>query len=271
MAGKIIVSVIIVHYKVKKELLDCLFSIENSKPKTLYEVIVVDNDEVPTIEKDLFKKFPNIKYIKLEKNIGFGAANNVGAKMAKGKYIFFLNPDTKVFAGCIDCLVSFLQKDKTVGVAAPVLLDKEKKLFPLQGANLLTPVRAIFALSFVYKLFPNNSIANNYFLLNWDKKYIKEVDVVPGTAFIIRKNIFEKIGGFDEKFFLFFEEHDVCFRVKKLRYKIFMIPQAKVMHLWGQSTKNLSTTKEIFNSSRKYYFQKHFGFFAAYVVEIFCR
>ncbi len=126
-------------------------------------------------------------------------------------------------------------------------------------------------LSFVQKLFPNNKIYKEYYLLDWDKKTIKKVDVTPGTAFSIRKSIFEEVGRFDEKFFLFFEENDLCLRLKKLGYSMYINPEAKLVHLWGESTKSLPNTKEIFKKSRFYYFQKHFGFFQAAIVELFCR
>ena len=95
---KILISIIILNYHVKKELFDCLQSIINSRPKVNYEIIIVDNDEVKTIKKDLLKKFPKVLYVPNE-NKGFGQGNNVGAKYAKGQYFFFLNPDTNARPG----------------------------------------------------------------------------------------------------------------------------------------------------------------------------
>ncbi|QQG40488.1 MAG: glycosyltransferase family 2 protein [Candidatus Levyibacteriota bacterium] len=269
--GKIIISIIIVHYKVEKELFDCLNSIEKSQQKSIYEIIVIDNNEEPTIKSELSKKFPNVIYIKTNKNIGFGAANNLGAKVAKGEFLFFLNPDTKVFLNTIDALINFLKNHHHAGIVAPLLLNKKCNPYSLQGSAVLTPFRAIMCLSFIQKLFPENIIYKEYYLLDWDKKFIREVDVIPGTAFLVRKKIFEEVGGFDERFFLFFEENDLCMRVKEFGYKIYITPNAKVMHLWGESTKSLPNTKEIFKKSREYYFQKYFGFFWASVVELFCR
>ncbi len=268
---QIAVSIIIVHYKVKEDLFACLRSIEKSNTKISYEIIIVDNDEEKKIEKDLVKTFPNIIYIKAESNKGFGVGNNLGAANAKGKYFFFLNPDTRIKSNCIDILVSFTQSNKKIGIVAPLLLDPKGIAYPIQGARVLTPLRAIFSLSFLYKLFPRNIIASEYFLSAWDKKTIKEIDVVPGTAFLIRKNVFEKIGKFDERFFLFFEEHDICLRVQKLGYKIFTNPHAKIIHLWGRSTKKGENIKQIFRKSRYLYFRKHFGSVWAHVVAQFLR
>ncbi len=269
MEKNITVSIIIVHYHVAKELFACLQSIIDAKPKVSYEIIVVDNDEEKTIKKDLKKRFPEITYIKSPSNIGFGAANNSGARIAKGKFLFFLNPDTLVVGHAIDELVDFIEKNKDVGIVAPLLLDQNKKPYPLQGTAMLTPFRAVICLSFINKYFPNNPIAKEYWLMDWDKRESKEVDVVPGTAFMIRKDTFEKIHGFDERFFLFFEENDVCLRVQKLRYKIYINPKAKVVHLWGSSTKKSKNIHKIFRMSRFLYFRKYFGVIKALLVEVF--
>src|SRR3989442_9466177 len=106
------VSIIIVHYNVKKELFNCLSSIEKSTKGIPFEIIVVDNDEQETIEEELKKKFKRVIYIKSPKNLGFGAGNNLGARYAKGEYLFFLNPDTVVLPHAIDNLLSFLETNK---------------------------------------------------------------------------------------------------------------------------------------------------------------
>lgn len=263
------VSIIIVNYHVIKELFDCLDSIISSKPKTAYEILVVDNDEEKTIGKDLHKKFPKVIYIPNE-NKGFGQANNVGAKYAKGEYLFFLNPDTKIFTDTLDNLSSFLVKNKKAGIIAPLLHDMQGVPYQ-QGSLELTPIQGIICLSFINKIFPENPIAKKYFLRNWDKKTIKKVDVIPGTAFSIRKNIFDQIRGFDEKFFLYFEEFDLCKRVRTLGWKIFINPDAKIYHAWGSSTKKREDIKSIFQKSRFYYFKKHFGILPALFTETFLR
>lgn len=252
------ISIILVNYKVKKELLECISSIYLSKQSISFEIIVVDNDEKNTLEKELKKRFPNELYIKAKRNLGFGAGNNTGAKYAKGEYIFFLNPDTKIISGDIRKLLRMF-KDKRVGAVAPILLDKNGRPYKKQGTMKLTPRSAIFSQTFIYKYFPGNKMAKRFWLDGWDKNKIQEVDVVPGTAFIIKKEIFQKLNGFDEKFFLYFEESDLCNRIKKEGYKIFMSPDLKVEHSWGSSTKQRKDINRIFKRSRRYYFYKHYG------------
>src|SRR6266480_1744701 len=147
-------SIIIVHYKVKDELFHCIQSIKNSYIQYDYEIIVVDNDEEKTIEKELKKKIPVVTYIKSPGNIGFGAGNNLGAKYAKGEYLFFLNPDTIVSKHAIDKLILFLDKQKQAAVVAPLLVNPQGNPYPFQGTKKLTPLRGIIALSFINKFFP---------------------------------------------------------------------------------------------------------------------
>ena len=266
------VSIVIVHYKVKEEIFACLQSINKSITSYPYEIIVVDNDEKPTIEKELKLVFPTVQYIKSSKNVGFGAGNNLGASYAKGDFLFFLNPDTFVYPQAIDILANFLLREKNYGVVAPLLLDNSNRICPQQGSQCLGVIEGIVALSFLNKLFHNNYISKKYFLNGWDKKNVKEVDVAPGTALMIKKEIFNKAGKFDEQLFLYFEEFDLCKRVKNLGYRIFINPQAKVKHVWGASTRasNLNLN-QIFKESRFYYFKKHYGLLPAFIVEIFTR
>ncbi len=264
-------SIIIVHYHVKDFLFKALESLYQSKLSLKFEIIVVDNDEVKNILPDLHRRFPKVRYVSTPENHGYGAGNNMGAKIAKGEYLFFLNPDTIVKQNAVEDLIAFLDKNPKVGIVAPLLLDKNDNFYPLQGTKKLTPLTAVFTLSFINKLFPHNSISKNFWLKDWDKKDLIEVDAVPGTAFLIRKSIFDSINGFDEDFFLFFEEYDVALRVKQLGYKIFILPKAQVFHAWGESTKQKENIEKNFFQSRFLYFKKHYGLLPAYLTSIFLQ
>src|SRR3990172_2047340 len=270
-------SIIIVHYSNKLALYKCLASIYKHKPNVSFEVIVVDNDEKKSIEKSLKRKFPQTIYVRAPGNIGYASGNNLGAGSAKGEYLFILNPDTEILPGAVDKLVSFIEYEKGIGIVAPTLVDGNSKIYPLQGTKLLTPVRGIIALSFINKLIPNNLVSKEYWLKNISKEKVHEVDVVPGSAFLIKKSVFDVVGRFDENFFLYFEESDLCKRVIEVGYKIYMLPQAKIIHTWGGTTPKsrkinkfvLVKIKEIFKKSRFYYFKKHYGFLSALSVEGF--
>lgn len=244
------VSIILVHYGKRKILDDCIRSIRSSKPKVSYEIVVIDNNA---------------------ENRGYSRGNNLGVEKAKGEYILILNPDTIVHKGAIDTLVKFIETHKKVGAVAPTFFKTEGESYPLQGTKELTPLRGIFGLSFLNKIFPNNPISKEYWMLDADRNKPLEVDVVPGTAFLIKKDLFVNIGGFDNNFFLYFEEFDLGRRIKNAGYKLFIIPDAKVTHYWGAATPKTPEIKDIFTKSRFYYFRKNFGLINAIFVEVFAR
>ncbi len=263
------ISIIIVHYKNEKDLFDCLESLYSFKIKQSYEVIIVDNSENRNLQKSLTsKKYKNLQYISVAKNIGYGAGINLGAKYAKGEYLFVLNPDVLFEKDIIPSLTKKLQRDKEIGIIAPLLYTTDDKIME-QGAKELTPLKAFVKFSFIDKLLPNNPISKDYWIKNWGNGGLKEVDNVPGTAFVIRKKLFDKVGGFDENFFLYFEEFDLCKRIRKLGYKIFIDPTSKLIHKWETTTKLLKNRDEIFKKSRFYYFKKHFGLYKAIIIESF--
>ncbi len=235
------VSIIIVKYRAEKELAACLASLKN------YHVIVIDNDQT---------------------NRGYAAGNNLGAKRAKSDYLLILNPDTVVFPGAIESLVTFLDTYPQAGIVAPLLLNPSGRPYPLQGTRELTPLTGLIAHSFL-NLIPN-PISCHYWLADWDKRQPRQADVVPGTAFLIRRSLFNQIGGFDEKFFLYFEESDLCRRVRRAGWEIHMLPSAKIMHHWGASTPKSRSIQKIFAASRFYYFRKHFGLLWAVIVHLVC-
>lgn len=253
------VSIIIVHYRVRAELFNCLSSIAASTPKISYEVIVVDNDERQAIEKALKKRFPWVRYVRSPGNIGFGAASNLGEKVARGQYLFFLNPDTLVTDQSIDILVNRLKKDPKIGIAAPQMLDEVKRIYPLQGTGRLTPITALVAHSLVNRILPTNPVSRKFWILDWNRESAREVETIEGSAFLMRKLTFDNLGGFDEKFFLYFEETDLCARVRIQGLRILVEPKAKIIHLFERSTKDRNLALNIFRRSRSYYFRKHFG------------
>ncbi|MDE2026171.1 MAG: glycosyltransferase family 2 protein, partial [Patescibacteria group bacterium] len=236
-----VVSVIIVNYHVEKELFACLTSLKQNTSAPLFEIIIVDNDEKKTLEKPLKTRFPDVLYLPSPGNIGFGAGNNLGVSRAKGELLFFLNPDTKVSKNTIQELSQFLKEHSNVAIVAPILVDIHNKPFLLQGTTALTPFTALFAHSFLNKLFPQNPVSKKFWLKDWDKKSDKKVDTAPGTAFMIRNEFFREIGGFDEKLFLYFEEDDLGRRVTNLGKDIYITSKTSIFHAIGKSMEKSKT------------------------------
>jgi len=275
---KVQTSIILVHYKYPKILYNCIDSVINCSQRASYEIIVVDNSVNETLKIEINRKLPRVNYIKSTKNLGYGGGNNLGARYARGKYLFFLNPDTELKPRALNNLASFLENNQKAAIAAPNLIHENGKIFEHIGTADLTPARGVVALSFLNKLFPKSHFSRDYWLKTLPKDKLREVGAIPGTAFMIRKNIFERVGGFDEKFFLYFEETDLCKRVKELSvgkfkedWKIYITPRSEVIHFWFSKRRRSDKLQKIFERSRFYYFKKHYGSLTAIFIEIFAR
>ena len=264
------VSIIIVVYKYKKELDESLRSIGNQKTKINYEVIIVNNGSEKFVKKKAIGEIKDVVYIKSSKNIGYGRGNSLGAKYANGKYLLILNPDIKLQRNVIHTLFDFIEQNKNAAVLAPVLVDKNGKVIKQISSKKLTPLRQIFTYTFMAKLFPKNNIKKDFLKENINSKAPYEVEVVPGSAFMIRKDVFNKLAGFDKNYFLYFEENDLFKRVREEGYKIYKVPGAKVFHDWKPSEGGYKL-KKVFEKSRFYYFNKHYGLIRALIVELFSR
>ncbi len=258
----ITLTVGIVNYNTKIHLKKCIASISKNPPKCSYEIIVVDN-----ASKDGSKKFlkkiqrENIKVILNKKNIGFGAACNQIASAQKSSYILFLNPDVEVEKDGIDKLLNSLKGNKKVGVITGKLLFPDGSL-QFSCRKSPTILRVLFGReSVLRKIFPNNIISREFLMTDFDYNKIQFPDFIRGAVMLFKMDVFKKIGGFDEKFFLFFEDADICQRLKKMNYKIIYLPEAIFYHSLGESTKKQKIrTKITINISMFYFIRKNMNY-----------
>lgn len=242
------ISIIIVNYQSEQPLLGCLASIyKNLKKQEAIEIIVVNNDESKKLVR-LREQFPAIKIIENEKNLGYGGASNLGAKSAEGEVLFFLNPDTEVLSANIEEMLVELKKNKELAILGTHLVEVDGKD---QWWNAGVEITL------------GDIILNNLRIIRskkiWQSPKKREVDWVSGAALLIKKEVFEKIGGFDQNLFLYFEDIDLCRRAKKLGKKVLYFPEFSVKHLGGKSFSNKKEQKQEYYQSQDYYFQKHFG------------
>jgi len=243
------ISIIIVNYHSEKYLIKCLYSIYKHSFKEDFEIIVVNNDQKDKI-KELIQKFSEVKIYQNEKNLGFGAGNNVGARIAKGDILLFLNPDTEIISKNIEDIFSLFQKNDKLGIIGSQLWLDDNKIQPW---------------SVGYEISLLNLIKNNLGLTSgqniWQAKEKVEADWVSGAALFIRKDTFEKTGGFDEKFFMYFEDMDLCKRVRARGNIILYNPNFKVRHIGGRSYPEKNFQKKDYYKAQEYYFKKHRNFF----------
>lgn len=223
------VSLVIVNYHSTQALKACLASIKWGRVS--HEVIVVNNDH---------------------HNIGYGAGINKGAKKAVGEYLLVSNPDVIYHHDVIPKLVKFLDKHSKISAVGP----------NLPATNHLGILEGLVVLGVLNKWFPNNPVSKRY----WDKTLYPKC--LNGCCFMIRRAVFERLGGFDPQFFLYFEENDLFARLQKLGGQCAILSNARVTHI-GQISSGKQGNKAEFVKSRKYYFQKHYGAFWSWVIETF--
>jgi len=237
-------SIIIVNYKTSAITQNCLESITKCWPKELYEIIVIDNGSHDNFVDQVTKNFRgNIKLINNSENLGFAHANNQGAKIASGKYLFFLNSDTIIENNILPIIAASFAQDESIGIVAPSLLNPDGT----RQAKAYGPLPTI-----KYLLYKN-------LLFKKDNDFPKEIDWVSGAALVIRRNVFNLIGGWDESFFLYLEDVDLCWMVKKGGYKIILDESIGLIHLQGSSLKKSGVKRAYYFTSQDYLFQKHYG------------
>lgn len=235
------VSVIIVSYNSSNTIHYCLNSLFKFSPISFFEVILIDNYSTDS-SVEIIKSLPfDLKLIQNNSNIGFARACNQGIKQAKGKYIFLLNPDTKLLNDAFSIFINFMKKkeNEEVWCVGAKLFDKSGAPSKSYGRfpNLVDVIsEQIGVKGLLLKLFGNNYLKK--------RNLIKEQKIIPfvmGCNMFIRKSDLEKIGLFDEQFFLNFEETELSWRAEKLGYKSMILPEAKILHYSGKSFTDLQS------------------------------
>ncbi len=247
-------SVVIVSWNTKEFLLPCVKSVSEAGQRVSSEVIVVDNASQDGSGEAAKKTFPSICLIENVKNQGFAKAVNQGLQKASGRYVLLLNPDTQVKDGAIERLVSFMDARTDVGVAGAQLLNsdgsKQNSIanFPSLATELLNK-------SLLRWLFPKKFPGK-------ERGYSSpiEVDSVIGACMTVRRDAIKQVGLLDEDYFLFLEETDWCYRMKRAGWKIYHVPQAEVYHLQGKSAEAQKKKAKVeYYRSRYHFFKKNRG------------
>ena len=255
-------SIIIVNWNSGNQLKQCLSSIEKAKRRnfTLKEVIIVDNASSDGSLRGINSFNLPIRIIKNEENMGFAKACNIGARKATGDFILFLNPDVVVFENTFENLFEYIRKyDKPeIGIYGVQLLDNNGEIqrtcarFP----NLWHLIIRALGLDLMRVRF-----FKSYRLNEWSHQETKEVDQVIGAFFLIKRPLFEKLNGFDERFFVYFEELDLSKRARNLGFKTKYVTEAKAYHKGGGTSEKVKGRRLFYNvRSRIIYAMKHFGF-----------
>jgi GT2 family glycosyltransferase len=244
------ISIIIVTWNTKDLLQKCLDSIYKTIHDITFEIIVIDNASEDDTLVMLKGKFPHITLIKNSRNLGFGAANNQGLRIMRGRYALLLNSDTVLTIQAVEELFTFMETHPEAAMACGQLLnaDGSKQNSMASFPSLLTLMTNMPLLEY---LFPKRYPSKRY-----NHKNPVEVDSGIGACLLVRKKAIDEVGMFDERYFFFFEETDWAYQMKKAGWKIFHIPTAFIYHLQGQSIGSDIRSRIEFYRSRYLFFRK---------------
>jgi GT2 family glycosyltransferase len=256
--GDVDVTVAIVSHGNRELALACLAALTNEvERKHRVEVIVLDNASEDGSADAIRSSFPAIRLLARATRAGFGANHNEIAASAKGRHIFMLNDDTIVGPGTIDALADFLDLNPQVAVAAPLIRsgDREPYTFVLRFPSLPRAVGAA--------LWPWSPLER------WSGREPRRVDWVNGCAMMVRRSAFGQTGGFDEGFFMYAEEKDLCKRLADLGWEVVLVPGGDVVHFGESSTEAVPTRRASeFRRSQRYYNRKHLGPRTASIIRV---
>lgn len=252
------VSIIIINFNEDKLLHECLSSIVEHIANVEYEIFVVDNGSTAGDVKNIVSNFTCAKLIENGKNLGFAAANNIGLNHARGKYVLFLNNDTKLLSNIVKSAFDYAEERlEKVFVGCQLLnpdFSKQESVF-----NYPTLWNNFTENFFLYKLFPKSKLFNKYYQNYYDYKEPIEVEVIQGAFMFCSTESVKKLNGFDERFFFYSEETDLCYRFKQAGGKIFFLPKLSLIHYGGATTgKNLWFKYQNQARGKIQYYQKHF-------------
>lgn len=259
------VSIISVSYNTKDLLLKCLESIRKYVRGVRYEVIVIDNNSSDGTAEEL--KNIHFQLIENKENRGFGAANNQGINIAKGRYILFLNPDTELREDSISKMISWMDANPRVGISSCALVNPDGSIQPTGG--FFPNIGRVFMWSTLIDDIP---LASNIFGSYHPKASFyekeRELDWVTGAFFMIRREVLREVGVFDEDFFLYVEEVELCFRAKMEGWNVTYIPKTRVLHRKGASgTTEGMITREF--QGLKIFYHKHYGVIERLLLKVF--
>lgn len=262
-------SVIIVNYNVKHFLEQCLCSVQKAMSNLEGEVIVVDNhsqDNSLAYLKHFAKasvdkpNSPDVRFITNEENIGFAKACNQGLREARGKYILFLNPDTLVPEDCFELCIGFFESHPDAGALGIKMLDGSGHFLKESKRAFPSPMTSLFKLFGLAKLFPRSKTFSKYHLGYLNENENNEVDVLAGAFLMTRKDVLDKVGSFDEVFFMYGEDVDLSYRIQKSGYRNYYFAGSHIIHFKGESTRKGSMNYvRMFYNAMSIFVRKHYG------------
>ena len=252
-------TVIILNWNTCNDLRVCLTSIFEQTFRNHIEVIVADNASQDESREMVRREFPRAKLVEHSTNLGFCAGNNRAIPANPGRYVLFLNADTRITPCAFDSLIDFADANSDAGIIGPKLLNQDGSLqyscrrFPNLGAGFFrnTPLG---------RLFPKNRFTQDYLMSDWDHSTARDVDWISGAALMIRRETLQQIGAFDESFYMYCEDVDLCYRAHEAGWRVVYFPDSVVYHIIGRSSDQVpARATYYFHTSMYRFYKKHYA------------
>jgi GT2 family glycosyltransferase len=263
-ALNMLLSIIIVNWNTREHLLDCLDSIFANPTAAQMEILIVDNASTDGSAEAVASTYPLVKLIRSSENMGFAKANNRAAALSTGRYWLLLNPDTLVHSGAIDRMLHYMAEHPNVAAVGPRLLnpDGSEQLSIWRRPTLFREWWRLFHLDSLYPL-------SEYPPSTPTSKQSRRVDVLHGACLLLRRDVVQDMGLFDEDYFIFSEEIDLCDRLGRTGWELHWVPEAVVTHKGGQSTRQVADAMfiELYRNKTKF-FRKRRGRLAAFLYKL---
>lgn len=252
-------SICIVTLRAKALLRDCLRSIYENTHSISFEIVVVDNNSQDGTVEMLRDEFPRVHLITNSNNAGFARPSNQAIKASCGDYLLLLNNDTIILPDALDRLVTFMQAHPDVGICGPKVLNRDGTLQKQCRRSFATPWDLFCYFSGLATLFPHSALFARYLMTYVDPDIIHKADAISGSCMLIRREVINRIGLLDERFFAYQEDADYCFRAKQAGWSTYYVPEASIIHYASQGGSRVAPYRSIYEWHRSYwlYYRKN--------------
>lgn len=223
------VSVIILNYRSRNLVKQCVKTIGLAPPDSRHEVIVVDNASGDGCGDMLAERFPHVRFIDAKANLGYAGGNNLGIKASRGRYVLIMNPDITVRPGAIDVLVRFMDEHPDVGIAGPRLVRPDGSI-DHSCFRYPTPAIPAYRRTPLGRTSQGRRALDRYLMSDFDRGETRDVDWLLGAVLIVRRSALADVGLLDERFFLYFEDTDWCRRFREAGHRVTFVTDAEMVH-----------------------------------------
>jgi len=253
-------SIIILNYKSKNLTKQCIKTIKLCEPKLSYEIIVVDNASRDGVGAMLKERFPDVRFIAAKENLGYAAGNNLWLRAATGRFLMILNPDITVRPGAIEAAVGYLGAHPEVGILGPKLVKPDGRVdescyrFP-------TPLIPVYRRTPLGRTKAGREALRRYLMVEYDRRETREVDWLLGAVLLVRREAYEKVGPFDDDYFLYFEDTDWCRRFRAAGFKVVYFTGSEMVHYHERLSAKGNWFTSLFNKATRVHIQSCIKYF----------